>query len=443
MLNKVSDFIAKHQILSHDALYIVALSGGADSVALLLILQQLGYRIEAAHCNFHLRGDESDRDENFAKSLCERLDIPFHVIHFDTKEYASLHQVSIEMAARDLRYGYFRQLCQDIGAVAVCVAHHRDDAVETLLMNLMRGSGIHGLTGIRPKNGHIVRPLLCVSREEIEQYLHSIGQDYVTDSTNLVDDVVRNKIRLRILPLLKEINPKVSENIAKTAQYLCEAEKVLDESLAARKTEIIQCGHDGFPQTVSIPSLIRQPSPELFLHEWLAPYGFNATQTSQAFARLHGESGREFHSSTHTLVIDREKLILVPLQTPMKTMKIPETGRYRYDEKTCFDVIVTNEVSISKASDAVTLDADTVRFPLTVRPIQTGDRFCPYGMEGHRLVSDFLTDSKQSLIDKRRQLVVTDGDGQIIWLVGLRSDHRYRVTEQTATILRIVWLLEK
>lgn len=443
MLSKVSDFIAKHQILSHDDLYVVALSGGADSVALLLILQQLGYRIEAAHCNFHLRGDESDRDENFAKSLCERLDIPFHVIHFDTKEYASLHQVSIEMAARDLRYGYFRQLCQDIGAVAVCVAHHRDDAVETLLMNLMRGSGIHGLTGIRPKNGHIVRPLLCVSREEIEQYLHSIGQDYVTDSTNLVDDVVRNKIRLRILPLLKEINPKVSENIAKTAQYLCEAEKVLDESLAARKTEIIQCGHDGFPQTVSIPSLIRQPSPELFLHEWLAPYGFNAAQTSQAFARLHGESGREFHSSTHTLVIDRESLILVPLQAPMKTMKIPETGRYRYDEKTCFDVIVTNEVSISKASDTVTLDADTVRFPLTVRPVETGDRFCPYGMEGHRLVSDFLTDNKLSLIDKRRQLVVTDGDGQIIWLVGLRSDHRYRVTEQTATILRIVWLLEK
>lgn len=443
MLSKVSDFIAKHQILSHDALYVVALSGGADSVALLLILQQLGYRIEAAHCNFHLRGEESDRDENFAKSLCERLDIPFHVIHFDTKEYASLHQVSIEMAARDLRYGYFRQLCQDIGAVAVCVAHHRDDAVETLLMNLMRGSGIHGLTGIRPKNGHIVRPLLCVSREEIEQYLHSIEQDYVTDSTNLVDDVVRNKIRLRILPLLKEINPKVSENIAKTAQYLCEAEKVLDESLAARKTEIIQCGHDGFPQTVSIPSLIRQPSPELFLHEWLAPYGFNATQTSQAFARLHGESGREFHSSTHTLVIDREKLILVPLQAPMKTMKIPETGRYRYDEKTCFDVIVTNEVGISKAADTVTLDADTVRFPLTVRPVETGDRFCPYGMEGHRLVSDFLTDSKQSLIDKRRQLVVTDSDGQIIWLVGLRSDHRHRVTEQTATILRIVWLLEK
>ena len=443
MLNKVSDFIAKHQLLSHDDLHLVALSGGADSMALLLIMQQLGYRIEAVHCNFHLRGEESDRDEEFVKSVCEILNIPIHLIHFDTKEYASLHQVSIEMAARELRYGYFRQLCQDIGAVSVCVAHHRDDAVETLLMNLMRGSGIHGLTGIRPKNGPIVRPLLCASREEIEQYLLSIGQDYITDSTNLVDDVVRNKIRLRILPILKEINPKVSENIYKTAQYLCEAEKVLDDSIEALKAEIIQCGHDGFPQTVSIPLLLKQSSPELFLHEWLAPYGFNTTQTSQISARLIGESGREFLSSTHTLVVDRETLVLVPLQAPMKTMKIPEEGRYRYDDNICFDVRQTNEISISKSSDCVTLDAKAIRFPLTIRPVQTGDRFCPYGMEGHRLVSDFLTDSKLSLIDKRRQLVVTDSDGQIIWLVGLRSDHRFRVTEQTSTILQIVWLLEK
>ena len=169
MLNKVADFIGKHQLLSHDGLHLVALSGGADSVALLLILRRLGYRIEAAHCDFHLRGEESDRDEDFVKSLCKKLEIPLHVIHFDTEEYASIHQVSIEMAARDLRYGYFRQLCQDLGAASVCVAHHRDDAVETLLMNLLRGSGIHGLTGIRPKNGLIVRPLLCVSREEIEE----------------------------------------------------------------------------------------------------------------------------------------------------------------------------------------------------------------------------------------------------------------------------------
>lgn len=437
MLNKVSDFIAKYRLLSHDDLHLVALSGGADSVALLLILQHLGYRIEAAHCNFHLRGEESDRDEDFVKTLCEKLNVQLHLIHFDTNEYASLHQVSVEMAARELRYGYFQQLCQDIGAATVCVAHHRDDAVETLLMNLLRGSGIHGLTGIRPKNGHIVRPLLCISREEIEQYLHSIGQDYVIDSTNLVDDVVRNKIRLQVLPLLKEINPKAAENIEKASLYLREAEKVFDESIAMQKAELIQIDPKGFPQTVSIPHLLEQPSPEYLLHEWLTPYGFNTTQEEQIFAHLIGESGREFLSPSHTLVIDRDTLVLESRQAPMKTIRILEEGLYRYNDHFCLDIKRSNQVTISKLSDCITIDAAKVLFPLTLRPVQQGDRFCPFGMEGHRLVSDFLTDCKLSILDKRRQLVVTDCDNQIIWLVGLRCDNRFRVTEQTTEILSL------
>ena len=437
MLNKVSDFIAKHQLLSHDDLHLVAVSGGADSVALLLILQQLGYRIEAAHCNFQLRGEESVRDEEFVKSLCKKSSIPLHIIHYDTREYASLHQVSIEMAARDLRYGYFRQLSQDIGAASVCVAHHRDDAVETLLMNLLRGSGIHGLTGIRPRNGLIVRPLLCLSRGEIEQYLDSIGQNYVTDSTNLVSDVVRNKIRLEVLPLLKEVNPKASENIEKTSLYIREAEKIFNESIATQKEELIQTDSHGFQQKVLISRLMSLPSPESFLHEWLSPYGFNAQQTEQLFSQMKGVSGREFLTSTHTLVIDRDTLVLAPLQTPMKTMKIPEEGLYRYDEITRFDIQQSTELTISKSSDCITLDAAEVRFPLTIRPIQPGDRFCPFGMEGHRLVSDFLTDCKLSVIDKRRQLVVTDCDGEILWIVGLRSDHRFRINGQTSKVIRI------
>ena len=437
MLNKVSDFIAKHQLLSHDDLHLVAVSGGADSVALLLILQQLGYRIEAAHCNFQLRGEESVRDEEFVKSLCKKLSIPLHIIHYDTREYASLHQVSIEMAARDLRYGYFRQLSQDLGAASVCVAHHRDDAVETLLMNLLRGSGIHGLTGIRPRNGLIVRPLLCLSRGEIEQYLDSIGQNYVTDSTNLVSDVVRNKIRLEVLPLLKEINPKASENIEKTSLYIREAEKIFNESIATQKEELIQTDSHGFQQKVLISLLMSLPSPESFLHEWLSPYGFNAQQTEQLFSQMKGVSGREFLTLTHTLVIDRDTLVLAPLQSSMKTMKIPEEGLYRYDDSTRFDIQQSTELTISKSSDCITLDAAEVRFPLTIRPIQPGDRFCPFGMEGHRLVSDFLTDCKLSVIDKRRQLVVTDCDGEILWIVGLRSDHRFRITGQTSKVIRI------
>lgn len=437
MLNKVRDFIDREGLLSPDGLYIVAVSGGADSVALLRILQALGYHIEAAHCNFHLRGAESDRDEDFVKSLCSVLNIPIHLIHFNTAEYASLHKVSIEMAARELRYGYFNQLCRDIGASAVCIAHHRDDAVETFLMNLLRGSGIHGLTGIRPQNGNIVRPLLCLSRDEIEQYLYSIGQDYVTDSTNLVGDVVRNKIRLNILPLLKDINPKAAENINKTAGYLREAEKVFIHAIDDQRQTIIHGYPDAFPQTLAVSSLLQQPSPECLLHEWLLPFGFNAAQIQQILSCMNGESGREFQTATHSLFLDRGTFILTSTPAPMKTMKIPETGNYRYDERTLLSISQSDDLTISKSPDGITVDADKVRFPLTLRPVQNGDSFTPFGMEGHRLVSDFLTDIKMSVPDKRRQLVLTASDGQIIWLVGLRPDNHFRVTNQSTKVLHI------
>lgn len=437
MLNKVSDFIRKHSLLSRSGLHIVALSGGADSVALLLVLKALGYRIEAAHCNFHLRGSESNRDEEFVKSLCKTYAIPLHLIHFDTAEYARLHQVSIEMAARELRYGYFRQLYQDIGADTVCVAHHRDDAVETLLMNLIRGAGIHGLTGIRPKNDIIVRPLLCVSRQEIEDYLHALGQDYVTDSTNLVDDVVRNKIRLRVLPLLREINPSVAENIDKTAKYLQETEKMFNNMIALQKSSLIQYDEVSQAQSVAIPQLLQLPSAEVFLHEWLMPLGFNSTQISQVFVHLIGESGREFQSPSHTLIIDRDQLVVEPLKEPMKTLKMPEPGNYRYSEEYLISSAIENDITISKSDYIATFDSATVEFPLTIRPVQTADRFCPFGMKGHKLVSDFLTDLKLSVFEKRRQLVITDRHGEILWVVGRRIDNRFKVTKQTSSILRI------
>ena len=424
MLNKVTDFIARHQLLSHDGLHVVALSGGADSVALLRILCDLGYHIEAAHCNFHLRGEESNRDEKFVKNLCRNLNVPLHLIHFDTAEYASLHQVSIEMAARELRYGYFRQLCDDIGAEAVCVAHHRNDAVETLLMNLLRGSGIHGLTGIRPCNGHIVRPLLGVSRREIEEYLHSIGQDYVTDSTNLQAEVLRNKVRLQLIPLMEQLSPGASDNIVRSAFYLSEAEKVYNSALDVN-----------VDATLPITELKASPSPLCFLHEWLTPFGFNRSQIEQIVTHLDGESGRMFESSSHTLVIDRDRLIVEPVSAPIKPLVIPEPGNYCLTENYNIKVEFVDTISISKLANCATLDKEKVTFPLTIRPIQSGDSFCPFGMEGHKLVSDFLTDCKRSVLEKRRQLVVTDAKGNILWLVGLRIDHRYRITPQTTSFL--------
>ena len=432
MKNKVADFIAKHSLLSHDGLHLVALSGGADSVALLLILQQLDYRIEAVHCNFHLRGEESDRDEDFVKSLCKQHNIPLHLIHFDTEEYASVHQVSIEMSARELRYQYFEQLRRDIGAEKICVAHHRDDAVETLLMNLMRGAGIHGLTGIHPKNGAVVRPLLDVSRQEIEDYLRQRDQSYVIDSTNLEPDVLRNRVRLQLLPLIEEIYPGSTDNIARSAYYLSEAEKVYNAYF---------CTQDSLSSLIiSRSSLSSSPSPLCSLHESLSPLGFNRTQIEQILASLQGESGRVFTSPTHTLVIDRQSIIVEPVREPMKPLVIPELGVYCLDgtAKVRVEQISTG-TRVSRDPQVATLDASQIHFPLTLRPVQEGDRFQPFGMKGQKLVSDFLTDQKQNILEKRRQLVLTDVSGTILWLVGLRIADPYRITESTNSILQITY----
>ena len=428
MLNRIQKFIDSHQLLERTDLHLVGLSGGADSVALLLILRELGYLVEAAHCNFRLRGEESDRDETFVKELCSRLDIPLHLIHFDTKSYAELHQVSIEMAARDLRYGYFRELCKDIRAADVCIAHHRDDAVETLLMNLLRGAGIHGLTGIRPKNGIVRRPLLCINRQEILDYLESIGQAYVTDSTNLEADVLRNKVRLRVLPLLEEIAPGAIANIDKTANYLREAEKVYNEEIDNEKILLM---YNKYHKSISVPSL------SSLLHEWLSPLGFNSTQTEQIVGCMN-QTGREFHSATHTLVVDREFLELAPIKEPIKPLKIPEPGTYRYEDQTAFKFEIATDTTVSRDDYVATLDADKVQFPLTVRLVQQGDRFAPFGMKrGTKLVSDYMTDQKLSILEKRHQKVVTDATGAIVWVIGRRTDNRFRISNDTKRSLRI------
>ena len=437
MLNKVSKFIDENELLSHEELHVVALSGGSDSVALLHILKQLGYRVEAAHCNFHLRGLESDKDEIFVRNLCDSLDIKLHLVHFKPEDYASIHKVSIEMAARDLRYSYFRQLCKDIGAASICVGHHRDDVVETFLMNLLRGSGIHGLTGIRAKNGIVVRPLLCLSRQDILKYLDSIGQDYVTDSSNLVDDVLRNKIRLNVVPLLKDINPSVVENIDKTAEYLKEAEKIFNKEVSCELARYVKHDRANGRQFVSVLELMQLPSPETFLYEWLSPLGYNRTQIEQIFHHLIGESGRVFESASYDLVIDRACVIVELRRSLIKPLKIPEVGFYNITDNLSMRFEYSNDVIISKSDHCVTIDKDIVEFPLIVRIVENGDIFCPLGMEGHKLVSDFLTDLKVPLLEKRRQLVVTDAKGNILWVVGRRVDNRYKVCKHTSSILRI------
>lgn len=424
MLSKVKDYIKKHKLLSLSDLYIVALSGGADSVALLLLLDEMGYNVHALHCNFHLRGEESDRDERFCEDLCLKKNIPFHRIHFDTLMYAETHKMSVEMAARELRYCYFEQLRKDIGAEGICVAHHQDDTVETVLLNLVRGTGLRGLTGIQPRNGAILRPLLCVTRTEIEAYLATKQQDYVTDSTNLETDFVRNKIRLQVVPLLRQLNPAVSENIVRTAEHLTEAQKVLDAVVDTYKGS----------NQLDLCALQQVGSAEYIVFEWLKQYGFNGSQVQQV---ISAETGSIFSSPTgYEVLKDRGRLLVEPTIMAFTPIRIPEEGTYVLPDDRRLNVRRSNPF-VSKDSHEATLDARQVRFPLTVRRVEEGDWMIPYGMTGRKLLSDLMTDLKMSLFDRRRQLVVVDAQGAVVWAIGLRTDHRCRVTDATQEVIAI------
>ena len=404
---------------------LVALSGGADSVALLRVLLSLGYTCECMHCNFHLRGEESDRDEAFVKALCEEYSVQLHVTHFDTETYAKEHHQSIEMAARELRYAWFHQLKEERKASVIAVAHHRDDSVETFLLNLMRGTGIDGLKGIPVRNGYVVRPLSQESREDILDYLKAIHQDYVTDSTNLQDQYVRNKIRLNILPLMKEINPSVMESIQNTSFRLSEVASIYHQGIDYRLNQIVKKNSDDFMQ-VSIADVLNDIAPNALLHELLSPLGFNSEQVRDVYRSLeHSQSGKRFLSKEWELIRDREDLLL-------HRIKQEETA----PELIVEEIEYTPDLIIPRDKHIACMDADKVEMPLTIRKWQVGDKFVPFGMTGKKKVSDYLTDRKMSLYQKDNQYVVCSGD-HIVWIVNERNDNRFRITPHTKRVLLI------
>ena len=409
----VEKFIDQKSLFERCDKVLVALSGGADSVALLRVLDALGYQCECAHCNFHLRGEESNRDEAFVQQLCQKFDIPLHVTHFDTTDYAHTKRISIEMAARELRYQWFETLRQSIGASVIAVAHHRDDSVETFLLNLIRGTGINGLKGIAPKNGYVVRPLLQESRENILDYLQHLNQEYVPDSTNLQDEYMRNKIRLNLLPLMKELNPSVSESIAATTERLADAALIYNKE----REMAIQRVMKG-EKVISISALLDETAPSSLLFELLHPYGFNSSQIKDIYQSLFGQSGRRFHSSQWEVLRDRDSLILHSFSGE-ETDHGPPTLTYE-------TVDITPEFIILRDKHIACLDADKVTLPLTVRKWQVGDKFTPLGMKGKKNVSDYLTDRKFTLFQKGHQYVACQGD-KIVWLIGERIDNAYRI----------------
>lgn len=386
---------------------LVALSGGADSVALLRLLhERMPDRIEALHCNFRLRGDESKRDENFVSALCQRLDIPLHIKHFETRTYARAQGISLEMAAREQRYRWFEEMRVARKAECIAVAHHIEDQAETVLLNLVRGTGLRGLAGMSIRNGHIFRPLLHLSKKELLTYLDSIGQDYVTDSSNFERDAQRNQIRLDVIPLLQQINPQAVRHISEAAKHVAEAlpyyEKGIDESDELTATS---------------------------LHEKLRGCGFTPAQEAAILQQAEGQPGAVYESPTHRLLRDRGQFIL------------EAKADNRQEAPTLYSSVVEVEDALAYlkeqnlSPDRAYLDADKITQPLTLRHPQQGDRFQPFGMKrGTRLVSDFLTDNRLNLFEKEKQWLACSGQ-DIVWVCNLRPDHRYRITKDTRRIL--------
>ena len=438
MLAKVKSYINSLNLLSPNSRLIVGLSGGADSVALLYVLHQLKYECIVAHCNFHLRGDESLRDELFAKACAESLDIPFHKIDFDTEKYASNRGISIEMAARELRYEWFEKIRAELGAEAVVVAHHQNDNVETFLLNLIRGTGIHGLTGIKPKSFHVVRPFLCLTRDEILSYIQQENLSYVTDSSNLQDDYVRNKIRLNILPEMQLINPSIDGAILRAIKNLQQVSTIYDADIKTAEKQVF----DAEKKQISIPKLQSYIEPEMLLYEILKPFGFNSSVVKEIIQSLDGQPGKEFYSPEFKLIKDRNTLLITPKQ------ELEKNDYYQIEKRVGVAPIElsfrlelnfaenTSGFEIFKDKKIAYFDARQLKFPLILRRWKCGDWFIPFGMSGSRKLSNYFSDQKFSKIDKEQIWLLCSGD-DVIWIVGERADNRYRVKNRTREICTI------
>ncbi|MFV0418559.1 MAG: tRNA lysidine(34) synthetase TilS [Dysgonomonas sp.] len=437
-ISEVEQYIVENGLLAGGEKVIVGVSGGADSVALLDILHSFKLECIVAHCNFHLRGEESNRDAFFVEELCKKYGLKYERVDFDTEAYAERESISIEMAARELRYNWFEQIRIIHMAQKIAVAHHRDDSVETILLNLIRGTGIRGLTGIPPINGYIIRPLLCLSRSDILEYLKERKLSYVDDSTNSEDLYSRNKIRLNIIPLLETINPSAKDAIIRTSENLSQVANIYHMYISQVKSAIFK------DNKISIGLLIQYVEPEAILFEILSPYGFNSATIRSIFESLVSQSGKTFHSASYELLKDRSFLVL----KKKKSLMIDSFHIHERDKTIIRPInliiektLINGDFTIEKNPNILYLDVTQINYPLTLRHWKQGDWFIPFGMKGKKKISDYFSDHKFNLFDKDATWLLCSGD-DIIWIVGHRSDNRFKIDENTTEILKITYKAE-
>ena len=429
-LQDFKDYILQNALFTDQQRILLTVSGGRDSVLMAHLFKLSGYDFGIAHCNFNLRSDESQRDESFVRILAATLDVPYYVAHFQTKEYASEKGISTQMAARELRYEWFERTRLAHGYDLIAVAQHHDDAIETVLLNLTRGTGIAGLHGILPKRGNLVRPMLFLSREKIDQLIEELNIDFVEDSSNLSANYARNKIRLKVIPQLKEINPGFGETFGQNIKRFAETERLLQQVVhSARERLFVE--QNGTTHIAKAGVLALDPI-RLLLYELLRPFGFSEHTVDDLIASINKQSGTCFYSVTHCLLIDREDLIISKIQhEPQALFFVHDKDRKVALPDHQLLISFSEGAFFEKSSSRAYVDADKLIYPLVIRYRQEGDKFMPLGMRTFKKLSDFFIDEKVPLIEKDKVPLILNGNAEVIWVGGLRPDNRYKVTTLT------------
>lgn len=438
LLNRFLAHVNSRHLFTKSDRLLLAVSGGVDSVVLGALCKMAGFDFGVAHCNFQLRGADSDGDEQFVKELAAKWEVPFYSIRFNTLTFAAENKLSIQEAARELRYGWFEDVRKLNGFDYTVTAHHANDNLETVLMNFFRGTGINGLTGIKEKKDAIVRPLLFARRNDLELFLKVMNLSFVQDASNLTNDYTRNFLRNELLPQLATIYPEVENNLIGNTQRFKEVKLLYGKAVEQYKKKLAE--QKGAELYVAVLLLLRSVAPSTLLFEIIKDYGFSASQVAEVLRLTESESGHYVASSTHRIIRDRKHLIIAPLRSTENARAVIEgAGNYLFPGGR---VIVQSRASdhskIPETAAVAWLDAKLIEFPLVLRPGKTGDYFYPLGMEKKKKLSRFLIDKKLSLTEKEKVWVV-EMNKKIIWVVGYRIDNRFKVTEKTTDIIELKW----
>lgn len=436
MLERFLNNVKKKVLFQPKDNILVAVSGGIDSMVLLHLFEKSEFNFGVVHCNFQLRGKESDKDEEFVKQQVLNKGVPAFFKTFETKEYAKLSGISIEMAARELRYEYFEQIRKQHQFDVIASAHHRDDLIETFFLNLSRKTGIKGLTGIKEKTGKLIRPLLFASREEIENYAAINYISFREDSSNSEIIYRRNFLRHKILPLFEQWNPAFKNNVVASISNLRDSEKIYTHFIQLEKEKILTEQRQNWE--ISITNLLQTSFPKVVLFEVLAEFGFNAAVAEEVFQSLENDSGKQFYSKSHRLVKDRECLFIAEI--------IDEKDKIYYlenDDSELFKPFAINiekldidEFQLIKSPQVACIDLEKLEFPLLIRKWKQGDYFQPLGMQELKKLSDFFIDEKIPLHEKENTWLLCSGE-TIVWIMGRRIDNRFKITSQTKNVFKL------